>query len=82
MDKRILEVAARLATVRETLGARVCRAACGRALVAIAGAVQAEAERRAGPRRSPKPTPPTDTVVRFPLARARANRGQSPGREP
>lgn len=81
MDRGIVEVAARLAAVREALGARICRAACRRALHAIAAAVHGEAERRAGRRRRPPASRP-GTVVRFPLARARANRGGDGGREP
>ena len=80
MDRRLVELASRLATVRETLGIRVYRIACQRALLAIGVAVHIEAERRAR-RRTARPRSEA-VVVRFPLARARENRDDSVGREP
>ena len=83
MDRCIVELASRLATVRETLGPRVYRIACQRALLAIGVAVHIEAERRARKRRRRVRPPRSDAVVvRFPLARTRENRCDSPGREP
>jgi hypothetical protein len=79
----MVELASRLATVRETLGIRVYRIACQRALLAIGVAVHIEAERRARKRRRLARPPLSEAVVvRFPLARARENEDNSSGREP
>ena len=71
MDKKIVQVAMRLASVKEHLGRRAFRDAVARALLGIAVAAHREAERRAArggrwPRRAS-----TAAVIRFPLARAR-----------
>ncbi|WP_046867621.1 hypothetical protein [Microvirga massiliensis] len=69
VDERTLAVAHRLEAIRTRLGARAFRDAVGRALHGIASAALAEAERRAW--RHAKRPAGSETVVPFPLPRAR-----------
>jgi hypothetical protein len=71
MDRRVVDVVARLLAIRASLGARAFRDAVQRARLGIAVAAHVEAERRAA-RRSRRLRPLRSAVViRFPLARAR-----------
>lgn len=67
MDDLLIRVLTRLLRVHEELGEASFEDAAHRALVAIALAVRAEAEDRAGC----SDTPPSGAVVSFPLAKAR-----------
>ncbi|MDB5531491.1 MAG: hypothetical protein JWR51_4594 [Devosia sp.] len=72
MDDLIIKVVVRLAGVYENLGQRAYLDAGHRALLGIARAVQAEAERRAGTGKTEVQGP----VIRFPLDRARRDTGK------
>jgi len=67
MDDLIIKVIVRLAGVYENLGQRAYLDAGHRALIGIARAVQAEADRRTGTGDNKMEGP----VIRFPLDRAR-----------
>jgi len=68
MDELLIRVLTRLLRVHDELGKDSFEEAAHRALVAIALAVQCDAQRKAG---VPDTLPPDQQVVRFPLARRR-----------
>lgn len=68
MDELLIRVLTRLLRVHDELGEESFEEAAHRALVAIALAVQCDAERKAG---GPEITTPERQVVRFPLAKRR-----------
>ncbi|HEY8381906.1 MAG TPA: hypothetical protein VIL09_07145 [Microvirga sp.] len=72
IDEVTIRVAERLERVRVTLGDQVFQDAASRALVAIASAVQAEAERRAA-RKNPG-TATCPSVIPFPPGGRRTGR--------
>ena len=68
MDELLIRVLTRLLRVHDELGEESFEEAAHRALVAIALAVQCDAERKAGP---PNTLLTEQQVVRFPLAKRR-----------
>lgn len=68
MDELLIRVLTRLLRVHDELGEESFEEAAHRALVAIALAVQFDAERKAG---IPVAGEPDQQVVRFPLAKRR-----------
>ncbi len=68
MDELLIRVLTRLLRVHDELGEESFEEAAHRALVAIALAVQCDAERKAG---VPDTLPTDQQVVRFPLAKRR-----------